>query len=119
MGKGYGRRYAYDGEEHTIEEWAAIVHLPAKALYNRFARGWTIEDALTLPIGTIRKKKQRPCKQCEYHGHLVWFGDICCDYLSKTGHARTVENGVKVDKCPYINATNTRKEMKDNDKETP
>lgn len=116
MGKD-GPKIEFNGESHTIEEWAQIVLKPVKAIRMRLARGWTVEEALTLPLGTTRKKFARPCNKCKY-GKWFIFGGYFCDYLHMTGHARTVENGIKVDKCPYIrnnqlSATAEQKKGKD------
>ena len=48
-------RFAYNGEEHTIHEWADIVGINAMALRYRIVYAkWTIEKALTTPL---KKKK--------------------------------------------------------------
>lgn len=47
-------RFTYNGEEHTIHEWADIVGINAMALRYRIVYAkWPIEKALTTPI---RKK---------------------------------------------------------------
>lgn len=39
----------YNGETHTIAEWAEIKGLTKNALYHRLSRGWSISDALSIP----------------------------------------------------------------------
>ena len=47
-------RFTYNGEEHTIHEWADIVGINAMALRHRIVYAkWPIEEALTTPL---RKK---------------------------------------------------------------
>lgn len=43
---------SFNGETHSIYEWAEMVGLSKKCLSERIRRGWTIERALTTP--TIR-----------------------------------------------------------------
>ena len=45
-------RIELNGEVHSMEEWAARLGTDACTIRSRFRRGWTVEDALTLPIGT-------------------------------------------------------------------
>lgn len=44
----------FNGERKPLVEWAEIRGLPQKAVWKRLHRGWSIEDVLTLPIGTKR-----------------------------------------------------------------
>lgn len=37
----------YNGETHTISEWADIVNIPYKKLWKRIHNGWSIEKSLT------------------------------------------------------------------------
>ncbi len=39
-------RLEYDGENHTIAEWAELLNMSSKKLYNRFYRGYPTEDIL-------------------------------------------------------------------------
>lgn len=39
----------YNGETHTIAEWAEITGIAVQTIYQRLHRGWTIEQALTTP----------------------------------------------------------------------
>lgn len=49
------------GEYRCMSEWASLLGVNVKTLRNRVKNGWSIEDALTMPInpyppGTTRKK---------------------------------------------------------------
>lgn len=48
------RIIVYDGRAHTITEWAAIINIPRQTLAKRLRSGWSIQDALTIPL--LRKK---------------------------------------------------------------
>jgi hypothetical protein len=52
----------YNGETHTVQEWAQIKGITANALTLRIARGWTPEEALNTPVsashGTDPSKKK-------------------------------------------------------------
>ena len=43
----HNRCYTYNGETHTIAEWAKIINMPYKKLWKRFCSGWSPERALT------------------------------------------------------------------------
>lgn len=49
MNKGTNK-YAYNGELHTILEWAKMYGMSRDALRSRLARGWDIEKALAKPV---------------------------------------------------------------------
>lgn len=42
-------RYEYNGESHTLSEWADIVQLPYSLLASRRERGWDVAKMLTTP----------------------------------------------------------------------
>ncbi len=42
----------FNGETHTIWQWAAKIGLKPMTLHNRVRRGWSIEDCLTKPLRT-------------------------------------------------------------------
>ena len=43
--------YTYNGETHTLAEWADIVNIPKTTLWNRLKMyGWGLEKALTTPV---------------------------------------------------------------------
>lgn len=51
-------KYEYNGECHTLTEWARIVNINSYTLYQRINRlKWTIEEALTLPPSPISQRK--------------------------------------------------------------
>lgn len=43
------KRYEYNGESHTLSEWADVVGLPIHTLRDRVYRGWSIDRMLTQP----------------------------------------------------------------------
>lgn len=47
----------YEGRTQSIREWAEELEMPWPTLYDRINRnGWTVEEALTIPLGGRRKK---------------------------------------------------------------
>lgn len=49
---------AFEGQTKTIREWADEKGMPVPTLYDRVNRnGWTVEEALTIPLGGRRSKK--------------------------------------------------------------
>lgn len=40
-----------DGESHTIVKWANKFGLSSSVVYSRIQRGWSLRDALALPVG--------------------------------------------------------------------
>lgn len=47
----------YNGETKSIKEWAAEINMPWPTLYDRVNRnGWTVEDAIEIPLGQRRPK---------------------------------------------------------------
>lgn len=48
----------FNGEVHSISEWARITGIPRYTLNNRINKyGWSIEDSLTKPNRTTNKKR--------------------------------------------------------------
>lgn len=48
----------FNGKMQSIKAWAEELEMPWPALYDRINRnGWTIEEALTIPLGGRRKKR--------------------------------------------------------------
>lgn len=48
----------FEGQTKTIREWANEKGMPVPTLYDRVNRnGWTVEEALTIPLGGRRSKK--------------------------------------------------------------
>lgn len=47
----------YNGETKSIREWAKELEMPWSTLYDRVNRnGWTVEEAIEIPLGGRRKK---------------------------------------------------------------
>lgn len=47
--------YLFNGESHTLAEWADIVRIPKTTLWNRIKMyGWDLERTLTTPVATRR-----------------------------------------------------------------
>lgn len=51
------KELTFEGRTQTIKEWAAELEMPWPTLYDRINRnGWTVEEALTIPLGGRRSK---------------------------------------------------------------
>lgn len=51
------KELTFNGKTQTIKAWAAELEMPWPTLYDRINRnGWTVEEALTIPLGGRRKK---------------------------------------------------------------
>lgn len=48
-------RISHDGKHLTIGEWSDIVGLNPKTIYSRLKLGWSVQDALTLPLNSYHK----------------------------------------------------------------
>ena len=56
-------KYTYNGESHSIAEWARILNVSRELLKDRIVRlHWDIEKALTTP--------PRKCEKIEYNGEI-------------------------------------------------
>ena len=44
------RSIAYNGEIHTVAEWASIFGLPRSVMCDRIRRGWSMERIATTPM---------------------------------------------------------------------
>lgn len=44
------RRLTFNGKTDTLENWARTVNLKADTIAHRIKRGWSLEEALTLPL---------------------------------------------------------------------
>lgn len=51
------RRLTYNGEIKTITEWAEELKIERALICDRLAKGWTIEETLTIPKGQRRSDK--------------------------------------------------------------
>lgn len=49
------RLITYKGETHCVSEWAEILGINAKLIYDRLRKNWTIEEVLETPL--LRKNK--------------------------------------------------------------
>lgn len=50
--------FEWNGQTKTVKEWAKELGMQWPALYDRINRnGWTIEEAMTIPVGGRRTKK--------------------------------------------------------------
>lgn len=58
------KRYEYNGQSKTLAEWGAALGMSGSAMRQRFARGWSLEQALTAPYvpREERRRKGRPPK---------------------------------------------------------
>lgn len=65
-----GKSYEYDGQTHTLPEWAMITGISAKTLRARLYAGWTVEKALTTEIqrkGPVcTAKSLKDCDTCPF-----------------------------------------------------
>lgn len=50
----YNRLLTLNGETHTLSQWAEITKIPYDRIKQRLQRGYTDEEALTLPLGGKR-----------------------------------------------------------------
>lgn len=49
-------KYEFEGESHSLTEWSRIKNIPYSALWKRIRDSkWTIEKALTTPVGKRKK----------------------------------------------------------------
>ena len=50
----------FNGKAQTLRAWAEELNMPWPTLYDRINRnGWTIEEALTIPLGGRRKRNKK------------------------------------------------------------
>lgn len=41
----------YNGEERTVAEWSALTGIGRNIIYSRLREGWSVKDAITIPVG--------------------------------------------------------------------
>ena len=46
-------------ETHTVSEWSDILHINSKTIMARLNLGWSVEDALTIPVNTFKRYKEK------------------------------------------------------------
>ena len=51
------RWFTYNGKRMILADWAKEVGMPLARLHTRLKRGWTFEDAITIPLNGKRGKK--------------------------------------------------------------
>ena len=44
----------YNGETFTLAQWTRKLNFPLNLIWKRLQRGWSVEEALTLPVGSRR-----------------------------------------------------------------
>lgn len=59
--KSTNRIIEFNGESHTMAEWADILGMTINALFERLKAGWSVERALTTPLKVYRKLKKSNC----------------------------------------------------------
>lgn len=51
------KEITYKGKTQSIKAWADEINIPQPTLYDRINRnGWTVEEAIEIPLGERRKK---------------------------------------------------------------
>jgi hypothetical protein len=50
-------RYEFDGKFLSIPEWSRLIRIGRTTIHKRLAQGWTIEQALTTPVGLQGRKR--------------------------------------------------------------
>lgn len=48
----------FNGEKHSLVEWAEILKVPVSRLYNRLFDGWSVERAFTTPVNSKHTNKR-------------------------------------------------------------
>jgi len=49
----------YGGEKHTVTEWANIIGLSVSGLRGRILGGWSVEDAINIPLHGLKGRKYK------------------------------------------------------------
>lgn len=57
--KSDNRILEYNGKSQTITEWAREVGIKKQTLFRRINSGWSIEDALTTPVGSLNGRSRQ------------------------------------------------------------
>lgn len=58
----------YNGETHCLTEWAEITGISRRAIWGRLAKGWTVQDALTVHTKARQKNLRNERIIAEYDG---------------------------------------------------
>lgn len=76
-----GEMYEYNGEKHNLKQWAKKLGINFITLYARVKRyGWSLEDALSVPIDETCKKKR---EMTEEEKQIVLNSDESAKVLSE------------------------------------
>lgn len=74
--KEQGKGLEFNGEIRLVCEWAELYQMPKQTIYDRLALGWSLERALTTPIGGVDKKtSSREGKRKNGKGLLTFNGE--------------------------------------------
>lgn len=61
--KGKQTLITFNGETHNMKEWGDKLGLSVGTVSNRLSRGYTIEEAVTMPLRKRRKEVKVPCQE--------------------------------------------------------
>lgn len=89
------------GVEKSVGEWSTELGLNRQTIINRLSKGWTVEEALTIPPGERKDPRAKACAGCRHWRTLYTGTGIfkhCC-YFEDTGQLRTVYRGIHVERC--------------------
>ena len=76
------RRITYNGETHTIAEWAEILGVNYHTLYTRIDRGWSLEEVFTLPFDEKNCCKLRSPEGMYHRRKKVYCAETDKTYIS-------------------------------------
>lgn len=62
------RRITHDGQTHTIAQWSKRTGVPVTNIGARLNQGWSVERALTQPIGRRNRSFNRPGVVSNFRG---------------------------------------------------
>lgn len=89
----YGKQYEYNGEAHTIVEWALKMGMSYNKIYHRLARGEDIAQALN--DSKTRGHRQGTGKKYEYNGQEKTLCEWCIELgLPQTMVATRIYRGM-------------------------
>lgn len=66
------RYITYNGETHTVPEWAEILNLKYDVLIHRLAHGWSVEKAIETPFRTFERHDRTYTFNGETHNLKEW-----------------------------------------------
>lgn len=103
-----------NGVTHCLAEWVEVTGIPRKQLSNRLRRGWSVERALTTPLGPPPTGGALNMKLVEYNGQSKTLKEWAAEYGIKYS---TLHKRIRVYDWPMHNALNNErpsKKIKDN-----